>query len=219
VHEPLVGALWTKELESFFEGLKSNLMNASSTLSLRVRKNLPAVGAILVLLLVISAASYYFGEKTACSSYCISRTYSGGEKYFRGDVVDYYHLGYAHQYDNLRRGLVCTAACDSSRPEMVYVSGGFVEFNMSIIPGVDNTLVLNMWDNVNCKSGDLYIDDMFATRVEGKGKFNWHDYEFKIDKQHAKSSSIRVRLEHVNKECYGWDISSAYVKVPSCICY
>jgi hypothetical protein len=219
VHAQLVSSLWTGGFEGFFAGLRTVLENSVSNAALKARKNLPFLIGALALLLVLSAAAYYFGEKQSCDSYCVSRTFSGGEKYFRGEVVDSYHLGYAHQYENLRRGFVCTAACDPSRPEMVYVSGGFVEFNMSIIPDVDNTLVLNMWDNVNCKSGDLFIDDTFVTRIDGRGKFNWHDYEFKIAKRYATGSSIRVRLEHVNKECYGWDVSAAYVRVPSCICY
>jgi hypothetical protein len=219
VHQRLVNVFWSGGLESFLKSLRSALANEASTAALKVRKNLPALLAVLVLLLILSVAAYYLDEKAACDSFCVSRSFSGGEKYFRSEVVDYYHLGYAHQFENIRRGFECTAACDESRPEMVYVSNGLIAFNMSLIPGVDNTLVLNMWDNVNCKSGDLYINDRFATRIEGKGKFNWHDYEVKIAKEYATASSIRVRLEHVNKECYGWDVSAAYVKVPSCICY
>ena len=94
-----------------------------------------------------------------------------------------------------------------------------MEFDMPIVEGEDNTLVLRLMDNVNCRSGDLYIDGVFATRVEGNGKFGWNDFEFKIVKQYAKSPSIRVRLEHVDMECYGWDMSDAYIKVPDCICY
>jgi hypothetical protein len=219
VHQRLVKVVWAGKLERFLEDMRSNLMNTAGNIALKVRKNLLVLLAVLVILLIISVAAFYFGEKKVCDSFCVSRSFSGGEKYFRSEVVDYYHLGYAHQFENIRRGFECTAACDSSRPEMVYVSNGLVAFNISLLPGVDNTLVLNMWDNVNCKSGDLYINDRFATRIEGKGKFNWHDYEIKIAKEYATTSSIRVRLEHVNTDCYGWDLSAAYVKVPSCICY
>jgi len=161
----------------------------------------------------------YLNEQSSCSEFCLSRGYSGGEKSFRSEIIDHYHLGYNHQTENKRHNLVCTAICDKTRPEMVYVSNGYVQFDMSLLRDTENKLFLRLGDNVNCRSGDLYINDVFATRIEGNGKFGWREFEFTIAREYTNSSRIRVRLEHVNQECYGWDLSDAYIHVPNCICY
>ena len=164
------------------------------------------------------ALSLYLDEQSSCNEFCLSRGYVGGERSFQG-TVDHYHLGYNHQTENKRHNLLCTALCDKTRPEMVYVSNGYVQFNMAIVKDRENRLFLRMWDNVNCRSGDLYINDVFMKKIEGNGKFGWHEFEFKIPKEFTNSSRVTIKLEHSDPECYGWDLSEAYIRVPGCRCY
>ncbi|MBN2015029.1 MAG: hypothetical protein JW778_07605 [Candidatus Altiarchaeota archaeon] len=219
IHLRLLGFMGYERVNGFIEESKSRFRDWIEVVILRAEKNWKILLLAVVLLIILSGAFVYLNERRACDVFCRSRGFSHGEKYLRSEVIDHFDLGFAHVGDNKKHDLICTAACDESRDDMVYVSGGFVEFDMSIVQGEDNTLILTMWDNANCRSGDLYINERFATRVVGNGKFNWKDFEFKIDKKYADSSKIRVRLEHVDRECYGWDVSDAYIRVPDCICY
>lgn len=137
-----------------------------------------------------------------------------------GNVVDSYHLGYSHASENQQHNLVCTALCDESRKDQVFIPSGYVEFDMKVVPGTENTLSLKLWDMINCLSGNLYIDDKFFTNIRGNGTYGWHDFEFTIPAEMLKNDKIRVKLQHDdNSECYGWDFSEAYITVPSCRCY
>ncbi len=185
----------------------------------KLKRNWRIILFVVFVLIILSGFLSYLSEKKSCDDFCTSRGFFKGEKHFRGEVIDHFDFGYSHQQDNLEHNLECTASCDKSRDDMVYVSGGYVEFDMSVLEGIDNSLVLRMWDNVNCRSGDIYIDGVFAARIDGNGKFGWKDFEFRIAKEYLNSSKIRVRLEHVNTDCHGWDLSDAYIHAPNCVCY
>jgi len=135
------------------------------------------------------------------------------------NTVDRYHLGYAHADDNIQHNMQCTAICDESRKDQVYIAQGYVAFDMEVVPDTANSLFLKLWDSVNCRSGDVYIDNKFFQKIRGDGTYGWHDYEIKLPAEMLKTNKIRVKLEYDNSECYGWDMSEAYVKVPSCRCY
>jgi hypothetical protein len=175
-------------------------------------------GALLVAGGVYFAFTYVT-ESDACNASCKSREYSYGQKSFTDNTVDRYHLGYAHANENLQHNMVCTAICDESRKEQVFVASGFVEFDMEVIPDTQNSLFLKLWDSFNCLSGDVYIDNTFFKKIRGNGTNGWYDFELKLPAEMLKTNKIRVRLEYDNGECHGWDFSEAYVKVPSCRCY
>lgn len=174
------------------------------------------VSAVSSLLLIVV---FHLNEQSKCSEFCLSRGFSGGGKVFRSEIIDRYSLGYNHKSENQKHNFECTAICDESRGDMVYVSNGYVQFDLSVVEDADNKLFLKMFDNVRCRSGDLYLNNIFVERVEGTGKFGWHDFEFKIPGEFINSSKITVKLEHSNLECYGWDLSEAYIHSSSCKCY
>jgi hypothetical protein len=178
---------------------------------------------LIVGVLLIAGGAYfaftYVTQSDACSGSCKSQGYAYGQKSFTDNTVDSYHLGSAHADENLQHNMVCTAICDESRKDQVYVASGSVAFDMGVVPDTQNSLFLKLWDSVNCRSGDVYIDNKLFKKIRGDGTFGWHDFELKLPPEMLKANKIRVRLEYDNSECYGWDFSEAHVSVPSCRCY
>ena len=179
--------------------------------------------AIIVVFLLAGGAYFaftYVTESDACTTSCTSQGYAYGQKSFTDNTVDSYHLGYAHDSDNKAHNFLCNGAiCDESRKDQVYVASGNVEFDMEVVPDTENSLFLTLWDSVNCRSGDVYIDNNLFKKIRGDGTYGWHDFELKLPSEMLKTNKIRVRLQFDNSECYGWDFSGAYVRVPSCRCY
>jgi hypothetical protein len=207
-------------------GIPDRLKSAASSAGAaynRFKKSLWKNKYAIIAVAVLAGGAYfaltYVTESDACTSSCKSQGYSYGQKSFTDNTIDRYHLGYAHANDNLQHNMVCTAICDESRKEQVYVASGSVEFDMEVVPDTQNSLFLKLWDSVNCRSGDVYIDNKFYRKIRGDGTYGWHDFELKLPPEMLKTNKIRVKLEYDNSECYGWDFSEAYVSVPSCRCY
>jgi len=113
------------------------------------------------------------------------------------NTVDRYHLGYAHADDNIQHNMQCTAICDESRKDQVYIAQGYVAFDMEVVPDTANSLFLKLWDSVNCRSGDVYIDNKFFQKIRGRrdirlarlrNKASGRDAE---DKQDTRKTRIR----------------------------
>jgi hypothetical protein len=203
--------------------LKSATASAGKTYK-DIKKSLWEKKYAIIGILLVAAGAYfaftYVTESDACNASCKSQGYTYGQKSFTDNTVDSYHLGYAHDSDNKAHNFLCNGAiCDESRKDQVYVASGNVEFDMEVVPDTENSLFLKLWDSVNCRSGDVYIDNKLFKKIRGEGTYGWHDFELKLPPELLKTNKIRVRLEYDSSECYGWDFSEAYVKVPSCRCY
>lgn len=172
--------------------------------------------ALLLAALIVYAVFDYIQKQNECASYCRS------DGSFKGEIpyqkVEEYNLGSAHKGENLRHNLVCTGLCDEGRKDMVYIPFGYVQFDMRVEPGVKNKLILRLWDNANCRSGNLIINGKFLTTIKGNGTFNWHDFEFEIPQGDIETDKMQMKLEFDNAGCYGWDLSKAVVMVPGCRC-
>jgi hypothetical protein len=178
---------------------------------------------IVVILLIIAgyALTAHMSKSGECAAYCESQGYIGSSQSFfgLGDNVDTYRLGYAHGDDSKRHNFVCEyATCDPSRTDQVYVSGGYVEFDMNVLPGTDNLLTLRLLDNTNCRAGDLYIDGEFIRNITGEGIYDWHNFDFPIPAKYLAKEKIKVKLAFNSSECYGWDLAMAAINTPSCKC-
>lgn len=220
IHEPLMALLWTDSMRPFVLKQRNLFVGFCSEAFYYAEKNWRILLIVFFVLLFAFGVLFYFNEKAACDESCRIRGFNSSIKHFRGEVVDKIKLGSIYLRENqMKRGFECTAVCDSSRSDMVYVSGGYIAFNLSFVSGVDNTLVLRLWDNAKCRSGDLFVNDIFLARIESNGKYDWHDFEVNVPKEYIVSSNLRLRIEHINRDCYGWDISEAYVKAPTCLCY
>ena len=221
VHAPVAAPIINSKPASIaskaFDKTKTKSSSAYSAL-MKKKQFILVIGIILV---GAYAMVVQFSESGKCSAYCSSQGYSSSSQSFfgLGDAVDSYHLGYSHGSENTKHNFVCSGAtCDPSRTDQVYVSGGYVEFNMNVKPGTENTLTLRLLDNTNCRSGDLYIDGEFYKKILGEGVYDWHDYEYPIPSEYLSKNTIKVKLAFNSTECYGWDLSAATVKTPSCKC-
>jgi len=224
VHSRLMNALESSGVPAYLRDTDKTTVNGYRTGRSWLMKNKFQLAAVVIVFAVAYIAYTNVSESSQCSSMCASNGYSSGQKSFAipflgGDVVDRYHLGYAHASENQQHNLTCTALCDESRKDQVYIPSGSVEFDMKVVPGTENSLFLSLWDTINCRSGNLYIDGQLYKNIRGDGTYGWHDFEYKLPAEMLKTDKIRVTLEYDNSECYGWDFSEAYVKVPSCRCY
>jgi hypothetical protein len=225
--KPFREGIHARILESYCgTGIPSRLDNANASirrtykdLKTSVWKNKYPIAAVLLVAGAAYFAFTYVTESDSCTSSCKSQGYSYGQKSFMDNTIDSYHLGYAHAEDNLQHNMQCTAICDESRKDQVYVAQGYVAFDMKVVPDTDNSLFLKLWDSVNCRSGNVYIDNKLFQNIRGDGTYGWHDFEVKLPAEILKTNKIRVKLEFDNSECYGWDFSEAHVSVPSCRCY
>lgn len=219
IHSKVLNAYMRTGIPSRLEKTEESSKKAYKDLKKTTRENKYKIAAAILLAGCAYFAYTYVTESDACNASCKSSAYSYGQKSFMDNTVDHYHLGYAHADENRQHNLVCTALCDETRKDQVYIPSGYVEFDMKTVPGTQNNLVLNLWDSVNCRSGDLYIDNKIFTKIRGDGTLGWHSFEYNIPPEMLKTDKIRVRLEYDNSECYGWDFSEAYMTVPSCRCY
>ena len=226
VHSRLMNRLDGSGIPAYLRDTEKTAVDGYKNAKAWLKKNKFQVAAAIIFVAGAFIAYTNISESGQCSSNCASEGYTSGQKSFHiplitgnGDVVDSYHLGYSHASENQQHKLVCTAICDESRKDQVFIPSGYVEFDMKVVPGTDNTLSLKLWDMINCLSGNLYIDDKLFTNVRGNGTNGWHDFEFKLPAEMLKNDKIRVKLQSDNSECYGWDFSEAHVTVPSCRCY
>jgi hypothetical protein len=201
-----------------FCGIKANIKNFYSLLMRK--KQLIIVFALLVI--VGYVMTIQISESDKCSSYCASKGSSSSSQSFFGfgDTVDSYHLGYSHGEENTRHNFICqSATCDPSRTDQVYVSSGYVEFDMGVKPNTENQLTLRLLDNTNCRSGDLYLDGEFYRNITGEGIYDWHDFVYPIPPKYLAKDKIKVKLQFNSSDCYGWDLAIATTKTPACKCY
>ncbi len=203
-----------KKLKQTLKSLKLSILGGIK-FSLR---NKYKILVIIIAIVLIYFIIFHLQENQKCSSLCLSQGYSSGKKaYFT--TVDKYDLGYKHQQENLNHNLNCKALCDESRDDLVYIPYGFVEFEMNSVPNTPNILILRLLDSVNCRSGNLYVNENFITQVRGNGSLSWNDFKFEISAEHLAEKKMQVKLEFDNSECYGWDLSDAFVKIPECQCH
>jgi hypothetical protein len=129
-------------------------------------------------------------------------------------------MGFNNEKQNNLRNLKCTAICDPSRKEYIYVSGGgYAEFTMYAKPMERNILSIRATDNQNCRYDDVYMDGVYVGEMYGTGEIG-QKTNFDLPLPPTNKSAVRIRLYHNTSKrgCYGFDVFSAQIRLPECTC-
>lgn len=183
-------------------------------------KNKWKVIVVLILLWFGLSTLNYNSRASLCSSHCVSKGYPGYDIPPFGNVIDNYDMGANNEKENILRNLKCTAVCDPSRKDYVYVSGGgYVEFLMYLEPMADNILSIRAIDNQNCRQDDVYMDGQYIGQIYGIGEVGQRS-NFDLPLPRTNKSVVRIRIYHNRSktDCYGFDVFSNQIKIPECTC-
>jgi len=185
-----------------------------------IERNKLRIILLVVLLWVFSSTLNYRTQVSLCSNACTAQGYPGYSIPAFGNVIDNYDMGYSNEKENNLRDLRCTAVCDPSRKEYVYVSGGgYVEFSMRVKPNAENILSIRAIDNQNCRQDDVYMDGQYIGQIYGIGEIGQRT-NFELLLPNTSKSLVRIRIYHNTSktDCYGFDVFSNQIKIPECSC-
>ncbi|MDD5111966.1 MAG: hypothetical protein PHG85_05430 [Candidatus Altiarchaeota archaeon] len=224
VHEPIVARLerikpihrlmlMPPKIEKFSSELAKN------TLSTVYTHKWSIVMAVALLYVGFYAWSYD-NTSSSCANTCTAQGYAGYSVPAFGSVVDNYDMGYNNERENNLRDMKCTAVCDPTRKDFVYVSGGgYVEYSMHVKPFEQNILSIRAVDNQNCRQNDIYIDGAYLGQMFGIGEIGQRtNFEFNIPFTNKSIIKVMVYNNLSKTECYGFDVFSTQVKLPDCAC-
>lgn len=177
------------------------------------------LGMVIVILYSISK---HFGEiNEDCNSICLGSGFSGGQAafpYMRAGS-DHYDMGFTSVDENRRRVLKCTAQCDESRGEFVYVSGGYVKFNMESTPTKTHKMTLRIDDSYWCRTMDIKVNGKYVASVKnGDDKVGWTTREYTIEGSYFTSNIAVIEFSHNTPNCIGVDVSDVWLESLDCNC-
>ena len=224
VHRPVIARLIKipifKKIIGFSPIAEKELIKITESILAFVYKNKAAIIVVALLLWAGVFALRYDAKASQCSSVCSSSGFGGYEIPAFGNVIDNYDMGSNNENQNNLRNLKCTAVCDETRKDFVYVSGGgYAEFTMHVKPNVENILSIRATDNQNCRQNDIYVDGAYIGEMYGEGEVGQRtNFDFKMPA--SSKSTVRVRIYHNTSKtgCYGFDVFSNQIRVPECSC-
>jgi len=223
-HKPLLASMRSSKRLKLLLSLPSKAEGALITLLedgvVVVNKNKWTIIMVFALLWVGMSTTKYNSRVSLCSVDCMSKGYEDYKIPPFGNVIDNYDMGANNEGQNIIRDLKCTAVCDPSRKDFVYVSGGgYVEFTMYVKPMEENTLSIYAIDNQNCRQNDVYVDGKYLGQMYGIGEIGQRaNFDFRLPKMNK--SVIRVRIYHnaSKTDCYGFDVFTNQIRIPECLC-
>ncbi|MFH1722258.1 MAG: hypothetical protein ABH950_06620 [Candidatus Altiarchaeota archaeon] len=126
-------------------------------------------------------------------------------------IIDIFNMGYYNRREKAEHNFLCTAVCDESRKDFIYLQGGEIQFSMKVETNQPNNLTLTVLDAGACRTGDVIVNDRFVKRVEGNGTRGKIKESIPLPKEALTQPKIDVRIRHGNLECFGWDIYQAEI--------
>ncbi|MBU0761448.1 MAG: hypothetical protein KKD39_00335 [Candidatus Altiarchaeota archaeon] len=198
--------------------MEYSLLDVLSNLLRHWRKLLALAFAVLILHYL---SGIYSTMQVECADLCSEMGYSGGSGSFSGifSTGDHFDMGFDNVAENEGHELVCTAACDKSRGDFVYVNFGMISFNMASKPGVNHRLSFLVDDSHWCRTADIYFNGKYLdTLSQSDSKVGWNKRSYFIPKELITSASSNIILNHSRNDCWGVDVSDAWLEPIECSC-
>jgi|GEM_PF-3996473 len=180
-----------------------------------------ALAISLIITIILGGAWHISSKMDDCNHVCMDGGYKAGSAVFPylSSGSDHFDMGYAHGGENIRRGFICTATCDKSRGDFVYVSRGNVSFDMRAVPGMTHKLTLRVDDNYWCRTMDIAVNGRhLATLERGEDNVGWGGRTFIVPAELIKADKVRLEFSHDRMECLGFDVSDVWFEVIQCEC-
>jgi len=108
-------------------------------------------------------------------------------------------FGWNYKDDYVLHDFVCkTCCCDESRKDYIYVSNGYVEFNIRAVANRTNTLIITVGNlGERCRKNDVYVNGFYVGDLNKETNGTAiNDFTFNITPQ---DNLVHVKVEHVSK--------------------
>ncbi|MFH1721708.1 MAG: 6-pyruvoyl-tetrahydropterin synthase-related protein [Candidatus Altiarchaeota archaeon] len=216
MHDPLVKKVmkWrlTKKIKSLTKRIEKSLIKFWG----RIAENKRAFAIILVVFFVGAYILQGLAKDNSCNQSCRMKGFGRGVT--QNPQIDFFQVGFNYPSEQQRHNFRCTALCDESRPDFVYVINGEIEFTMKVAPNQPNNLTLTVLDSGACRTGDLYVNERFVKKIKGDGTRGRTTESIILPREALQKQTITIRITHSDKECYGWDIYKVKTEVAECNC-
>ncbi len=218
---PLAHYLTQIKSENITQGIIRAEYMAFAALEFAKKRWKSAVCVLTVILLAHLAYTYLSVKNSECSGFCRDMGYVTGRASFSGllSSVDHFDMGYDNKAENIEHEFVCTAVCDASRGDFVYVNFGMIGFSMKSKPGVDHRLSLLVDDSHWCRTADIYFNGKYLETIrQSDDKVGWNKRSYIIPARMVVSDRSNIVLNHSASDCWGMDISDAWLEPVECTC-